>query len=107
MQYRIIKAPSDGTKEILKKRIGIRENSEIGDYDTIGLVQGPMIDMICASDVAQKATGVMVYDVKGICPQHMVLLAIFGSTSSVEDALSIMDDKLKSGTYNNFDINVK
>lgn len=102
MQFRIIKSPSKGTQEIINRRIGLNISSGIADYDAIGLVQGQMIDMLCASDIAEKAVGVQVFDVKGICPQHMVLLAIFGDTASVEDALKEMENKLKEGGYNDY-----
>ncbi len=46
-----------------------------------------MIDMICAADIAEKAVGVTVEDIKGSCPQNMIMIAIFGDTSSVESAI--------------------
>ena len=42
---------------------------------------------ICAADVAEKAVGVTVEDIRGSCPQNMILLAIFGDTASVEAAM--------------------
>ena len=83
MDCRIIKSPSPGTLELIKRRMGIIGESRLDQADAIGLVQGKMIDMVCAADIAEKAVGVEVYDVRGICPQHMTLLAIFGDTSSV------------------------
>lgn len=65
--------------------------------DAIGLVQGRMIEMIVAADVAEKAVGVTVEDIRGSCPQNMVLLAIFGDTASVESALSEIKRQLKEG----------
>ena len=59
----------------------------IGRTDAIGLVQGRMIEMICAADTAEKAVGVTVEDIRGSCPQNMILLAIFGDTASVEAAM--------------------
>ena len=104
MDYRIIKSPSQGTKELLKRRIGIgAEASQIvEEADAIGLVQGKMIDMVCASDIAEKAVGVDVFDVRGICPQHMTLLAIFGDTASVCSAISEIENKLKEGIYDDY-----
>ena len=101
MDYRIIKSPSQGTKELLKRRIGIgAEASQIvEEADAIGLVQGKMIDMVCASDIA---VGVDVFDVRGICPQHMTLLAIFGDTASVCSAISEIENKLKEGMYDDY-----
>ena len=81
MEYRIIKSPSQGTIDILCRRKGS------GTAKPIGLVQGRMIEMICAADTAEKAVGVTVEDIRGSCPQNMILLAIFGDTASVEAAM--------------------
>ena len=69
----------------------------IGRTDAIGLVQGRMIEMVCAADVAEKAVGVTVEDIRGNCPQNMILLAIFGDTASVEAALDEIRKKEKEG----------
>ncbi len=102
MDFRIIKSPSKGTLDIVKKRMGFPKESPVDDADAIGLVQGKMIDMVCAADIAEKAVGVRVFDVKGICPQHMTLLAIFGDTASVTNALAEIESKLKEGMYNDY-----
>lgn len=102
MDCRIIKSPSAGTLELIKRRMGIIGESRLDQADAIGLVQGKMIDMVCAADIAEKAVGVEVYDVRGICPQHMTLLAIFGDTSSVSDALKEIEYKLKEGMYSDY-----
>ncbi len=88
MTFRIIKSPSQSTLEILKTRVSWKIDDEIIDKTgAIGLVQGKMIDMIFVSDIAEKSADVIVRDVRGNCPQHMVLLAIFGDISSVEAAM--------------------
>jgi ethanolamine utilization microcompartment shell protein EutS len=103
MDIRIIRSPSEGTKELIKRRMGItKEESPMDGAEAVGLVQGRMIDMVVAADIAEKATGVDVYDVRGICPQHMTLLAIFGNTAAVEDALSEIERKLKEGMYSDY-----
>ena len=94
MEYRIIKSPSKGTIDILKHRSG-RKTEENMLFDSVGLLQGKMIDMIFAADIAEKAVGVFVEDIKGSCPQNMILLAIYGDTSSVESAISEIKEKLK------------
>lgn len=85
MDIRIIKSPSAGTIDILKHRISNAD--DVGQVDAVGLVQGKLIDMVVAADIAEKAVGVTVRDVRGSCPQNMVLLAMFGDTASVEAAL--------------------
>lgn len=97
MDFRIIKSPSEGTKDILKRRMGTSSKLDISKVGAIGLVQGKLIEMICAADIAEKAVGVTVEDIKGNCPQHMILLAIFGDTASVEAAINEIKFKMKEG----------
>lgn len=87
MDIRIIKSPSEGTINILLRRKGTGPNTLPPCLDAVGLVQGKMIEMIVASDIAEKAVGVTVEEIKGSCPQNMILLAIFGETAAVEEAL--------------------
>ncbi|ASS40611.1 BMC domain protein [Eubacterium minutum ATCC 700079] len=105
MDLRIIKSPSQGTLDLVKRRMGFPKESPFDNADAIGLVQGKMIDMVCAADIAEKAVGVQVFDVKGICPQHMTLLAVFGDTASVSNALAEIENKLKEGMYNDYSQN--
>lgn len=98
MDIRIIKSPSPGTVDILMRRKGSPYSEVPPCCDAIGLVQGKMIDMVVAADIAEKAVGVTVEDIKGSCPQNMVLLAIFGDTASVESALQQICDEIKGGT---------
>ncbi|MBE6035823.1 BMC domain-containing protein [Aminipila sp.] len=97
MEFRIIKSPSKGTMDILQRRMGSTNKSEYDNIDAVGLVQGRMIEMICAADVAEKAVGVTVEDIRGSCPQNMILIAIFGDTASVEDAIREIKRKLEEG----------
>ncbi|MFV0518558.1 MAG: BMC domain-containing protein [Aminipila sp.] len=97
MEFRIIKSPTKGTLDILKRRMAPSSNSDIESADAVGLVQGKMIEMICAADVAEKAVGVTVEDIRGSCPQNMILIAIFGDTASVEDAIHEIKRKLEEG----------
>ncbi|MFD1902187.1 BMC domain-containing protein [Enterococcus termitis] len=85
MDCRIIKSPGENTLAILNRRKGSKE--ELGTPDAVGLVQGKLIEMICATDVAEKAVGVTIEDIRGSCPQNMILLAIFGDTASVTAAI--------------------
>lgn len=94
MEYRIIKSPSKGTLDILLRRKS-SPTPMAQNYDAVGLVQGRLIDMVFAADVAEKAAGVVVEDIKGQCPQNMIMLAIFGDTASVEVAIQDIQYKLK------------
>ena len=97
MDLRIIKSPSKSTLEILKRRIGSGINAEYGHVGAVGLVQGKMIEMFCAMDIAEKAVDVSVGDVKGKCPQHMIMIAIFGDTAAVEAAMQDIKCRLEEG----------
>ncbi|GAA0086514.1 BMC domain-containing protein [Clostridium sp. CTA-7] len=97
MEFRIIKSPSEGTIDILKRRMGVNCKTDLNTIDAVGLVQGRMIEMICAADIAEKAVGVTVEDIKGSCPQNMILIAIFGDTASVESAVKEIKIKMEEG----------
>ena len=97
MECRIIKSPSPGTLGILSRRKGSGQANKLEQVDAIGLVQGRLIEMVCAADVAEKAVGVTVEDIRGSCPQNMILLAIFGDTASVEAALEEIKRREKEG----------
>ncbi|MEI5988946.1 BMC domain-containing protein [Enterococcus crotali] len=91
MDCRIIKSPGEGTLAILNRRRGSKDN--LGVPDAVGLVQGKLIEMVCAADIAEKAVGVTVEDIRGSCPQNMILLAIFGDTASVTAAMEEIKKK--------------
>ena len=94
METYIIKSPSPGTIDILMRRRGSGSNDKPPyGVDAVGLVQGRMIEMVAAADIAEKSTGVTVEDIRGSCPQNMILLAIFGDTASVEEAI----DRIRLG----------
>ncbi|EOL41560.1 hypothetical protein RV11_GL000935 [Enterococcus phoeniculicola] len=94
MDCRIIKSPGEGTLAIVNRRKGSKDTLE--KPDAIGLVQGKLIEMVCAADVAEKAVGVTVEDIRGSCPQNMVMLAIFGDTASVTAAIEEIQKKEKA-----------
>lgn len=95
MDYRIIKSPSSGTIDILLRRKGSAATVLPASYDAVGLVQGRLIDMVFAADIAEKAAGVVVEDIKGHCPQNLIMIAIFGDTASVEAAMAEIRYKMK------------
>ncbi len=97
MEYHIIKTPSRGTLDILKRRMGPNAKADVDSADAVGLVQGRMIEMVVAADIAEKADGVSVEDIRGSCPQNMILLAIFGDTAAVEDALHEIKRQMEEG----------
>ena len=94
MEFKVIKSPSQGALDIVLKRAGIKIDKKSSGPDAIGLVQGRIIDMVVAADLAQKIVDVTVCDVKGSCPQNMVLLALLGDTASVEAAMAAIRESL-------------
>lgn len=99
METKIIKNPSPGTIDILVRRGGALKEKPPEGFDAVGLVQGIMIDMVVAADIAEKAVGVTVEDIKGSCPQNMIMLAIFGDTAAVESALKEIQDQVHADRY--------
>lgn len=86
VKIQFIKSPSPGTMGILaRRRTGNKENHPAPG--AVGLVQGALADMITAADVAEKAAQVDVEEIRGICPQHVTLIAIFGDIADVDAAL--------------------
>ena len=74
MDCRIIKSPGEGTLAILNRRNGSGPKSALETPDAVGLT---------------------VEDIRGSCPQNMILLAIFGDTASVESAIEEIKRKDK------------
>ncbi|MFV0518242.1 MAG: BMC domain-containing protein [Aminipila sp.] len=99
MECCIIKSPSKATVDILMRRKGTGHDVVPQCLDAIGLVQGRMIEMIVAVDIAEKAVGVSVEEIKGSCPQNMILIAIFGETASVEEAIKEIKIKWENHKY--------
>lgn len=98
MDFKLIKSPTDGVKRSLSKRMGPEGREALENVDSIGLMQGKIIEMIYAIDIAEKSAGVIVEDIKGICPQHMTSIAILGDTSSVQSAIQEINLKMKAGS---------
>lgn len=95
LDIHIMKTVSPGTKEIINRRarmenlmLAFQENS------ALALLNGNVCDLIYASDVAQKAAAVQVFEISGNCPQHLTCLAILGDPSAVDEAVKAIKIKL-------------
>ncbi|HNX75354.1 MAG TPA: BMC domain-containing protein [Candidatus Rifleibacterium sp.] len=93
---RLVKRPSRGFWAILEGR---RVDSHYFEKyqqptDAVGLIQGPVAAILAASDIAEKAAAVQVAEIRGVCPTHMTLIALYGDTSAVEAALGAVNDQL-------------
>jgi ethanolamine utilization microcompartment shell protein EutS len=97
MDFQIIKQPSSGVIKMLESRTLIRDFFKDSSFDTIGLVQGKLTEMFVAADIAEKASGVDVLEIKGICPQHFTMIAVFGDTASVEEAMDRIKAQFEKG----------
>lgn len=93
MDIRIIKAPGQNTLRIISDRSKLRFDNIPG---AIGLVQGKLIEMIVATDIAEKSVGVEISDVRGSCPQNLVMIAIVGDISQVREALNKIKENIKA-----------
>ena len=84
-----ITQPGPGVIDILLARMGPSAKKTLGvlDFSAVGLVQGKLLDMMAAADVAEKAADVQVFDLKGTCPQHLTMIGIFGDIAAVRTAL--------------------
>jgi hypothetical protein len=92
---RIISHPSPGVFEFLRQRVGavgkkLFAEAEIS-FTAVGLIQGKVVDMIAAADVAEKAADVRVFDLKGICPQHITMIGIFGDIAEVKASIEAVE----------------
>jgi hypothetical protein len=96
---RIISHPSPGVFEFLRQRVGASGKKVFAEaevpFTAVGLVQGKLVDMIAAADVAEKAGNVRVFDLRGLCPQHITMIGIFGDIADVKasiDAIETSED---------------
>ena len=92
----LISHPSPGVFEFIRQRagaVGKKILSEVEILPTaVGLVQGKVVDMIAAADVAEKAADVKVFDLKGICPQHIAMIGIFGDIADVKASIQAIHE---------------
>jgi hypothetical protein len=92
----LISHPSPGVFEFIRQRagaVGKKLLSEVEILPTaVGLVQGKVVDMIAAADVAEKAANVKVFDLKGICPQHITMIGIFGDIADVKASIQAIEE---------------
>lgn len=95
MNIKFIDKISNGTLRILHRRVTDNKVKEIIEQDkvtTVGICDGNIADVLVASDIAEKASNVIVSEISGVCPQHIVCIAIFGNTAAVKTALSAIKE---------------
>lgn len=98
LTYERLHRPSDGVIELLKSKIhqkGITQWIADHSVESVGLIQGQLAQIIVAMDVAEKAAEVKVAEVTGICPAHVVLIAVIGSAASVAAAMDAVKEYME------------
>lgn len=94
---RIMKTVSPGTKQIIKRRARMEGLDVLfEENEALALLNGNVTDLIYASDVAQKAAAVQVFEISGNCPQHLTCLAVLGDPAAVDEAVKAILIKLKA-----------
>ena len=92
---RLISHPSPGVFEFLRQRAGVGGKKVFAEaeipFTAVGLIQGKLIDMIAAADVAEKAANVSVFDLRGLCPQHITMIGIFGDIADVKASIAAIE----------------
>jgi hypothetical protein len=95
LNTQIISHPAPGVFEFLRQRVGAVGKKVFAEaeapFTAVGLVQGKVLDMIAAADVAEKAANVRVFDLKGICPQHITMIGIFGDIAEVKASIAAIE----------------
>lgn len=89
LRIQFIKSPTDNTVKLLCRRMDaeVREEAVGKSWGAVGLVQTQLPDLFAMADLADKNANVFVTEIRGICPQHISMIAVFGDTASVEAAL--------------------
>ena len=82
----LISHPSPGVFEFIRQRAGSTGKKLFSEAEilptAIGLVQGK----------AEKAANVRVFDLKGICPQHITMIGIFGDIADVKASIQAIEE---------------
>lgn len=101
LSLRIIKRPSKGFWSILEQRRVKSKTFEeyVNVPDAVGLIQGQVASILAASDIAEKSASVQVAEIKGVCPTHMTLIALYGDTSAVEAALFAVEEQVDESVF--------
>lgn len=102
----LILSPSPDVLNMLKSRMPKRGQGSLESQQTegelnlgaVGLVQGKLVDMFAAADIAAKSAPVQVVELLGLCPQHFNMIGIFGDAEAVNTALQAIAERLSKPT---------
>lgn len=89
-----INSPSKGIMRILLRKIKddiVKEYLQKGIVNSLGLIQGQLAEIIIAGDIAEKAANVEIAEISGVCPQHIMMIGVFGDNAAVSEALKAVE----------------
>jgi ethanolamine utilization microcompartment shell protein EutS len=89
---RLVVKPAKALLEVLKSRLRPKSASDFNEVGALLLIQGAVVDVLAAIDVATKASNVKAAEVVGNCPQQLNTVVFWGSVSDVKQALSALKE---------------
>ena len=101
MKYSIIDRPSMGAKNIVKRKCFDKRMQEAVDsnIESMGICQGQVLEIVVASDIAEKRGDVLAGELNGTCPNHMTCLVVIGTTAAVKAAMKAIEAELNDRIY--------
>ena len=90
MKYELIRAPSRGTQDMIRRRARGAEALGSLNWGAVLLVQGMVIEVLAAADIGAKAADVAVTELLGNCPQHINSVAFIGTPSQIDQVLNAL-----------------
>lgn len=96
MTFEIVDKPAPATLNIIQRKIldkRVQEAVQEGRVEALGICQGTVLEVVVASDIAEKASGVIAGELNGTCPNHITCLVFVGSTSAVKSAMDAVRRK--------------
>ncbi len=99
LNIELVASPSRGVMEFFRQRVGPAAKRSFGEegipVSAVALLQGRLIDLVYAVDIAEKAADVKGFDLKGSCPQNIGLFGIFGDLADVEASIAAIEESEK------------
>lgn len=95
MKVAVIHRPSAATLSMIERKAYdplIRKTLAEDGAESVGICQGSVLEIIVASDIAEKTANVIAGELNGSCPQHMTCLVVIGKTSAVTAAIDTIKE---------------
>jgi len=84
--------PSEVCLDVIKRRLRLPPAKEFSGAGALLLIQGKVVDVLAAVDVATKRSGVKAAEIVGNCPQQLNTIVFWGSVSDVKQALGALKE---------------